>query len=602
LTEGSADAEWARVALGPLGAEAARALAEAERVMEERLADLPEGARAVLAAGAVLGGRVWEGALEAMGVSGAGALLEELAARGVASPSPASRLAGEREWQIRFRASPDQAGFALEPGVAAAAHLAAGRWLRARGEEPAMVGEHLVRGGAGEEAAAALEAAAEAAERAGALSSAQALAFRAAALGEGGRARVRRRLLGVRQGATSAVGREELLAQAAALLAEAEALLTAASDGAMARAALVSAGGALFVLGETGDVLLTRLADTARSAAVLGEVETAAWGVRHASFALSVTGRQAEAEALLGEIGRPLIQLDPDAAAALSHARGILLLNGGRAVEATEELGLAFDLACAANHRGAAVELGSDYAYGLLVAGDLDACFDVLEHAFELAEEAGSGYDQILQNVIEHEMWAGPHRRMNAPLVRRAFERARAVCEDDERRYSLCLRGNLLAFSGAWPDDARALSPEAILAQHGAALALTQEAGFWELSGELECAAAGALLRLGRAGEALERAEAALALGERIDLPIYRIQALLVTHDAARALGRAAVTREAVERAAALLQQELDRRAGTRFARLLVEGVAINRRLLAACADLGVPGPAFGGVGRAGCA
>ena len=556
-----------------------------EDLLSPQIAGLPAHERAALDASAVLGELVWEGALAALGVPDPAAALGALSARGLAERASDLRFPEERAWRIRPRIWAEISGRAQGEEAARAAHLAAGRWLRDRGEDPAIVGEHLARGGAGEEAAAALEAAAAAAERAGAFPAAQALALRAAAIGEPGARRLARRLLGVRQGPTSA-------ALPDALRAEAEALCAEAGDDALGREAAVWGGATLFLLGETGEARIARTAEAARRAAALGEVSTAAWGLRHASFALAVTARIAEAEALIREITERVGELDPEAGASVAHARGVVLLSSGRSIEAAEALGLAFDLSSATNHRAAAAEHGSDYAYTLLVAGDLAGSFDVLEHAFEMAEEAGTGHDQILQNVLEHEAWVGPHARSGAPIVGRAFARARATREADQGRYALCLRGGLLIFSACWPDDARALPPGEVLARSPALLAASEAAAFWELVSEVHCAAALALSRLGRHEEALRRAEAALAVGERQGLSIYPTHAAFAAFEAARALGRAAEARAALERAASQMRRDLELRAGTRFQRLFLEGYALHRRLLAACAELGLPSPA----------
>lgn len=571
--------ELARLAAasGELGE--AGSLEEAARRGIERL---PIPLYESLCRGAVLGPTLWPGALSAMGVEQPEALLDELAARGIAVPEPSfCCFAGERTWELRHSVWADAARAHLSQGALAAAHLAAGRWLRDRGEDPAIVGEHLAAGGAAEEAALELERAARWAELSGMLSAAQDLALRAAAIGAPGDARTRRGLLGVRQGVTSARGSDRLAA-------EVRALLEQAPDTPEGRALLAWAGGVLFLLGQNDEAHVTRMVEAARRAAALGELETAAWGLKQASFACCVTERSDEAEALMRDLGAVIAEGMPEIEMMVAHARGMLLLvNGGRAAEAVDAMELAFDLACALNRRSVAVEHGCDLAFALLVAGDLGGCFQVLTHAFEIAEEAGVDADQIFQNVIEHATAGGPHEQMDAPMVRRAFARARAIRADDHSRYTLALRGELSAFSGTWPDDPRAIAPAEIAARHEELLSAALGAGFWELASQVESAFAQVLLREGRAEEALGHAGEAFSLGSKLDVGVYAIHAALVELDAARALNQVDRAKDALDRAMELVQREMDRRAGTRFAAEYSAQLAVCRRIQRACEERG---------------
>ena len=133
---------------------------------------LPDNARAVLAAAAVIGRAFWRGVLRESGVDGLDAALDLLVERGLITRNATSRYVGELEYtltsSLRWRVAYDMSG----PQRRRQLHRQTAAWMARQGradlEETLAMAHHLEIGGQPEEAAILLQRAGQAALSAGA--------------------------------------------------------------------------------------------------------------------------------------------------------------------------------------------------------------------------------------------------------------------------------------------------------------------------------------------------------------------------------------------------------------------------------------------------
>jgi hypothetical protein len=155
-----------------------------------RLDALTREDKDLLRRAAVFGRRFWAEALRDLGEAGIEARLAGLRRRDLVFEEPSGRLAGAREWRFRHALTREVAYGTLTGEQRRELHGAAGRWLAARPDAPALeVARHLELAGAPAEATPQWLAGADAAFRAG--DSEAALEASAIVLARGGLDRAR---------------------------------------------------------------------------------------------------------------------------------------------------------------------------------------------------------------------------------------------------------------------------------------------------------------------------------------------------------------------------------------------------------------------------
>jgi eukaryotic-like serine/threonine-protein kinase len=173
--------ELARIAAAGRDASDAPTIEAAMQVHLDALDDFGRDAASRLA---VFGQVGWDTGLEALGVTGAAAVLRELTAAEILVEQAHSRFPGTREFGFKHALMREVAYASLGEDALRECHARAGRWLAKMGEDDARVARHLDLGGEPVAGAAYLEKAARRALAAHALSDAVALSERALAFAE----------------------------------------------------------------------------------------------------------------------------------------------------------------------------------------------------------------------------------------------------------------------------------------------------------------------------------------------------------------------------------------------------------------------------------
>ncbi len=517
--------------------------------VQARLAPLDAGARRILRAASVFGEVFWEGGVTALiGDSGeafgAGEWLGELCRQELISRRTSSRLPDEREYEFRHALVRDAIYGMIGDEDRTAAHLVAGEWLEAAGERDALVlAAHAERGGDVSRAVAKYRTAAEHALAAGDFAAAAQRAGRALKIGAQGASRGA--LLVIQAMAASWRSRH---ADAAAHGLEALDALPEASRDWFSAASTALVASARLGDRETFDRLFVRaeLVDPAPGA---GPAQLVC--LCRAVFQLAQAGRMTEADQILTRIATLEsrgAELDAYTRAQIHDARGGRAFCVGDAKTALEQMRSAVEAFDSVGDEHNVMLGKASMAWVISELGDADAAAAVARQTLSACERGGVKLGATLSKTL-----LGAILSRDTGGCAEARARLREGISDYEAVGSRTYAGWGYGFlaqcelTAGNPDAAREHAAIAVQMVHG-------RPGFeaWALALHSR-----ALLRLGDAERAAERAAAAMAIyntqggiaGNAALPPLAHAEALL-------AAGR----RDEAERAIAYARDELRRR------------------------------------------
>jgi len=461
-----------------------------------RLDALAREDKDLLRRAAVFGRRFWAEALHDLGEAGIEARLAGLRRRDLVFEDPHGRLAGAHEWRFRHALTREVAYATLTEDQRRELHGAAGRWLAARADAPALeVARHLELAGAPAEATPHWLAGAEAAFRA--CDSAAGLEASEIVLARGGLDRKRARALRMaRADALHFLGRVEREAEELDAL---EAIAETAGD--RARVAAQRSMG-LKLRGRYAESL-------AAAERGLAEAPDDAWLLSCKAYALADAGRPEEGVAPATRAVE-LARLGGDP---VNLGRGLWAL--AHSYAARSDVGAAWGpmseaLACfedLGDVRRTAVAVGS-LAYYAMVLGRWEEAEQGLRRTIELARAGGNrgveGYAHHNRGYALAQLG-----RIDAGLAAEdeAMAVAAAIAEPRLRIASLAYRAAILLQAGRLDEaeatiaEARSLPPEQL----------------GHLGPVMRVLRLSALVARGRLAEARPEAEALLAIRDAAD-------------------------------------------------------------------------------------